>query len=69
MGNPAKPTVVISQEGDKVVVKTLSTFRNTEVSAKLGEEFEETTLDDRQVKVSNTVANPLWSLFNMNGSV
>lgn len=52
MGNVTKPTVVISQEGDKVVVKTLSTFRNTEISAKLGEEFDETTPDDRQVKVS-----------------
>lgn len=30
----------------------MSTFRNTEISAKLGEEFEETTPDDRHVKVS-----------------
>ena len=52
VGNVTKPTVEISQDGDKVVVKTLSTFRNTEVSSKLGEEFDETTPDDRQVKVS-----------------
>lgn len=52
VGNVTKPTVVISQDGDKVVVKTLSTFRNTEISAKLGEEFDETTPDDRHVKVS-----------------
>lgn len=52
VGNVTKPTVVISQDGEKVVVKTLSTFRNTEISSKLGEEFEETTPDDRQVKVS-----------------
>lgn len=53
VGNMTKPTVVISQDGDKVVVKTLSTFRNTEFSAKLGEEFDETTPDDRHVKVSS----------------
>ncbi|MEQ2268920.1 Fatty acid-binding protein, brain [Xenotaenia resolanae] len=47
VGNVTKPTVVISQDGDKVVVKTLSTFKNTELSAKLGEEFDETTPDDR----------------------
>lgn len=47
-----KPTVIISQDGDKVVVKTQSTFRNMELSAKLGEEFDETTPDDRHVKVS-----------------
>lgn len=52
VGNVTKPTVIISQDGDKVVVKTQSTFRNTELSAKLGEEFDETTPDDRHVKVS-----------------
>uniref|UniRef100_A0A7N6A2J5 Cellular retinoic acid-binding protein 1 n=1 Tax=Anabas testudineus TaxID=64144 RepID=A0A7N6A2J5_ANATE len=50
VGIVTKPTVVISQDGDKVVVKTLSAFRNTEISAKLGEEFDETTPDDRHVK-------------------
>lgn len=53
VGNVTKPTVVISQDGDKVVVKTMSTFKNTEISSKLGEEFDETTVDDRQVKVSS----------------
>lgn len=52
VGNVTKPTVIISQDGDKVVVKTQSTFRNMELSAKLGEEFDETTPDDRHVKVS-----------------
>lgn len=46
-----KPTVIISQEGDKVVVRTQSTFKNTEISFKLGEEFDETTADDRNCKV------------------
>ncbi|XP_029316283.1 fatty acid binding protein 7, brain, a [Cottoperca gobio] len=55
VGNVTKPTVVISQDGDKLVVKTLSTFRNTEISSKLGEEFDETTADDRHVKSTFTM--------------
>ncbi|MGH0138941.1 UNVERIFIED_CONTAM: hypothetical protein FKN15_068064 [Acipenser sinensis] len=50
VGNVAKPTIIISQEGDKVVVKTQSTFKNTEISFKLGEEFDENTPDDRNCK-------------------
>ncbi|XP_034419263.1 fatty acid binding protein 7, brain, a [Cyclopterus lumpus] len=57
VGNVTKPTVAISQDGDKLVVKTLSTFKNTEISSKLGEEFDETTADDRHVK----------SIFTMEG--
>lgn len=52
VGNVTKPTVVISQEGDKVMVRTESTFKNTEISFKLGEEFDEATADDRNCKVS-----------------
>uniref|UniRef100_A0A8C2TBF5 Fatty acid binding protein 7 n=1 Tax=Coturnix japonica TaxID=93934 RepID=A0A8C2TBF5_COTJA len=50
VGNVTKPTVVISSEGDKVIIKTQSTFKNTEISFKLGEEFDETTPDDRNCK-------------------
>ncbi|KAJ6655260.1 hypothetical protein lerEdw1_005604 [Lerista edwardsae] len=50
VGNVTKPTVIISQEGDKVVIRTQSTFKNTEISFKLGEEFDETTADDRNCK-------------------
>lgn len=46
-----KPTLIILKEGDKVVLKTQSTFKNTEISFKLGEEFDETTADDRHCKV------------------
>nr|XP_020469678.1 fatty acid-binding protein, brain-like [Monopterus albus] len=55
VGNVTKPTVVICKDGDKVVVKTLSTFRNTEISSRLGEEFDETTPDDRHVKSTFTM--------------
>lgn len=53
VGNVTKPTVIISSEGDKVVIRTQSTFKNTEISFKLGEEFDETTPDDRNCKVSD----------------
>lgn len=51
VGNVTKPTVIVSQEGDKVVIRTQSTFKNTEISFHLGEEFDETTADDRNCKV------------------
>lgn len=47
-----KPTTIIELDGGKVTVKTQSTFKNTEITFKLGEEFDETTADDRHVKVS-----------------
>uniref|UniRef100_A0A671MN82 Fatty acid-binding protein, brain-like n=2 Tax=Sinocyclocheilus anshuiensis TaxID=1608454 RepID=A0A671MN82_9TELE len=55
VGNVTKPTIVISHEDDKVVIKTLSTFKNTDISFKLGEEFDETTADDRHVKSTVTL--------------
>uniref|UniRef100_A0A5F9C4P5 Fatty acid binding protein 7 n=1 Tax=Oryctolagus cuniculus TaxID=9986 RepID=A0A5F9C4P5_RABIT len=50
VGNVTKPTVIISQEGDKVVIRTQSTFKNTEISFRLGEEFDEISVDDRNCK-------------------
>ncbi|XP_026146454.1 fatty acid-binding protein, brain-like [Carassius auratus] len=50
VGSVTKPMHIISKEGDKVVVKTQSTLKNTEISFTLGEEFDETTLDDRHCK-------------------
>ena len=49
----AKPTVIISVNGDVVNIKSESTFKNTEMSFKLGQEFDEVTPDDRKVKVRN----------------
>lgn len=34
-----------------MVIRTQSTFKNTEISFKLGEEFDEATADDRNCKV------------------
>uniref|UniRef100_A0A8C6H7A6 Fatty acid binding protein 7, brain n=1 Tax=Mus spicilegus TaxID=10103 RepID=A0A8C6H7A6_MUSSI len=50
VGNVTKPTVIISQEGGKVVIRTQCTFKNTEINFQLGEEFEETSIDDRNCK-------------------
>lgn len=51
VGSMTKPTTIIALEGDVITLKTVSTFKNTEIKFKLGEEFDETTADDRKVKV------------------
>ncbi|XP_004591705.1 fatty acid-binding protein, heart [Ochotona princeps] len=50
VANMTKPTTIIEKKGDTIVLKTQSTFKNTEISFKLGVEFDETTADDRKVK-------------------
>ncbi|NWH75489.1 FABP4 protein, partial [Piaya cayana] len=57
MAGVAKPTVTISLNGDKMTIKTESTFKNTEVSFKMGEEFDEVTADDRKTKNIITLDN------------
>ena len=52
LGNLAKPRVIISKKGDIITIRTESTFKNTEISFKLGQEFEETTADNRKAKVN-----------------
>ncbi|EHB06308.1 Fatty acid-binding protein, adipocyte [Heterocephalus glaber] len=46
----AKPCMIISINGDVVTIRTESTFKNTEMSFKLDQEFDEVTADDRKVK-------------------
>ncbi|KAJ6650886.1 hypothetical protein lerEdw1_002356 [Lerista edwardsae] len=57
MAGVAKPNVIISCNGDTITIKTESTFKNTELSFKVGEEFDETTADDRKVKSIVTLDN------------
>lgn len=72
MAGLTKPTTIIEMDGDKITVKTQSTFKSTEISFKLGEEFDETTADDRHVKVSPPTPAPphqtpkrgLWALLD-----
>ena len=51
MGNAATPTVIIEKADDTYSLKTITTFKTTEIKFKLDEEFEETTADGRVVKV------------------
>ncbi|KAM7075045.1 fatty acid-binding protein 9-like [Molossus nigricans] len=51
-----KPTINISAHGDKVSIKTQTSFKNFEIVFKLGEEFDETTADNRKVKSILTLA-------------
>lgn len=51
MGNMAKPDVIISKDGDTFKVKTESTFKTSEFTFKLGEKFDENTLDGRKTEV------------------
>uniref|UniRef100_A0A452RDV9 Cellular retinoic acid binding protein 2 n=1 Tax=Ursus americanus TaxID=9643 RepID=A0A452RDV9_URSAM len=48
----SKPAVEIKQEGDTFYIKTSTTVRTTEIHFKIGEEFEEQTVDGRPCKVS-----------------
>ncbi|EDW80925.1 fatty acid-binding protein [Drosophila tropicalis] len=50
MGNSISPTVEVTLEGDTYTLTTTSTFKTSAISFKLGEEFDEETLDGRQVK-------------------
>ncbi|XP_075995480.1 fatty acid-binding protein, heart [Genypterus blacodes] len=55
IGAKTKPTTIISLDGDKVILKTQSTFKTTQINFKLGEEFDETTADDRKCKSTMTI--------------
>ncbi|XP_054745829.1 probable fatty acid-binding protein [Anastrepha obliqua] len=50
MGNSVSPTVELKKDGDNYSFTTTSTFKTTTVNFKLGEEFDEETLDGRKVK-------------------
>jgi len=49
-GNTVTPTVELSKSGDTYTLNTTSTFKNSTISFKEGEEFEEETLDGRKIK-------------------
>jgi len=50
VGNSVSPTVFLSKDGDEFTFTTQSTFKNTAITFKLGEEFDEETIDGRKVK-------------------
>jgi len=55
MANAASPDVEISEAEGTYTLKTITTFKTTEIKFKLGEEFEETTADGRTVKSTMTL--------------
>lgn len=55
VGSSAKPTLYISIDGDTWTLKSETTFKNSKVEFKLGVEFDETTVDDRQMKTTFTL--------------
>lgn len=50
MGNSVSPTVELKLDGEKYSLTTSSTFKTSTITFKLGEEFDEETLDGRKVK-------------------
>jgi len=55
IGSTAKPTLIISVEGDTWTLKSETLIKNTKVQFKLGVEFDETTADDRKMKTTFTL--------------
>lgn len=50
IGNTVCPTVELKKDGDQYTLVTSSTFKTSTITFKLGEEFDEETLDGRKVK-------------------
>ncbi|XP_043933760.1 cellular retinoic acid-binding protein 1 [Protopterus annectens] len=46
----SKPHVEIRQDGDQFYIKTWTTVRTTEINFKIGEEFQEETVDGRKCR-------------------
>lgn len=57
IGLTVHPTIELKRNGNNYTLVTQSTFRNTEINFQLGKEFDEETLDGRQVKSVITLEN------------
>ncbi|XP_074841543.1 myelin P2 protein-like [Carettochelys insculpta] len=57
LGNLATPSMTISADEDIITIKTESPIKNTEISFKLGQEFEEVTTDNKKTKSVVTLDN------------
>jgi len=55
LGSTAKPTLIITIDGDTWTMKSETTFKTTKVEFKVGVEFDETTADDRKMKTTFTL--------------
>ena len=52
LGSVAKPTLIISIDGDTWTIKSETLFKNSKIQFQLGVEIDETTADDRQMKTT-----------------
>lgn len=52
LAKTATPTVEVTVNGDQYTIKQMSTLKNTEITFKLDEEFEEDRADGKKVKTS-----------------
>ncbi|NWU84422.1 RABP2 protein, partial [Onychorhynchus coronatus] len=52
----AKPAVEIRQDGESFYIRTSTPVRTTEIRFRVGEEFEEQTVDGRPCKVGTRVS-------------
>lgn len=59
MGAMAKPVQEITVNGDTFNIKTTTTFKSSDITFTLGQEFDETTADGRKVKVISHVCEIL----------
>lgn len=50
VGNSVSPVIELTLNGDEYTLTSQSTFKNTSITFKLGQEFEEETPDGRKVK-------------------
>lgn len=55
IGNSTTPTVELQKNGNVYKLITKSTFKDTEITFELGKEFDEETLDGRNVKTVITL--------------
>merc|ERR1711916_273716 len=62
IGNKTKPSQEIIVDGNNYTIKTISTFKNTEIKFTLGQEFDEKTIDGRNVKTTPTMDGNIITL-------
>uniref|UniRef100_A0A023F8M4 Fatty acid-binding protein, muscle n=1 Tax=Triatoma infestans TaxID=30076 RepID=A0A023F8M4_TRIIF len=55
MGNTVSPVIELLEEDGEYTLKSSSTFKNTVIKFKLGEEFDQETPDGRKVKATITL--------------
>jgi len=55
IGSTAKPKVTITVEGDKWTMKSETLVKSSCIEFTLGQEFDETTADDRKMKVRRNI--------------